>query len=138
MQLKEEEKKVFSDIAFMYEFIAYCDLNIEFLRCLGMFRTTLWGVTRYICLRDNLGTLYYLKQDASKDIINKMPDINENIEDGTKYGLVKESDHWNIFITNNIKYASEDLTPHPLTELNDGYSDFLRYHNRKREEDDPY
>jgi len=115
----------------MYEFIADCDLNIEFLRCLGMFRTTLWGVIRYICLRANLGTLYYLKQDASKDIINKMLDINENIEDGTNYGLVKESDHWNIFITNNIKYASEDLTPHPLTELNDGYSDLFKISQSK-------
>ena len=125
MQIKDEEKKVYSVIAFMYGFIADCDLDSEFLRCLGMFRTTLWGIIRYICLRDYLGTLYYLPQNASKDIINKMPDINENIEDITKYGLVKESDQWNIFITNNIKYASEDLTPHPLSELDDGYSDLF-------------
>ena len=125
MQLKDEEKKVYSVIAFMYGFIADCDLDSEFLRCLGMFRTTLWGLIRYICLRDYLGTLYYLPQDANEDLINKMPGINENIEDVTKYGLVKESDQWNIFITNNIKYASEDLTPHPLSELDDGYSDLF-------------
>ena len=125
MQLKEEEKKVYSVVAFMYGFIADCDLDSEFLRCIGMFRTTLWGVIRYICLRNYLGCLYYLPEDASEDIIKKLPEINENIEEEKNYGLIKENDQWNIFITNNIRFSSEDLSTHPLSELDDGYNDLF-------------
>ena len=125
MQLKEEEKKVYSVVAFMYGFIADCDLDSEFLRCIGMFRTTLWGVIRYICLRNYLGCLYYLPEDASEDIIKKLPEINENIEEEKNYGLIKENDQWNVFITNNIRFSSEDLSTHPLSELDDGYNDLF-------------
>lgn len=125
MELKGLEKKVYSVIAFMYGFLADCDLESEILRCIGFFRTTIWGIIRYICLREYIGTLYYLPENASEDIINKIPNINENIEDESKYGIVKETDQYNIFITNNIKYCSENLTPHPLSELNDGYSDLF-------------
>ena len=125
MQLKEEEKKVYSVVAFMYGFIADCDLDSEFLRCIGMFRTTLWGIIRYICLRNYLGCLYYLPEDASEDIIKKLPEINENIEEEKNYGLIKENDQWNVFITNNIRFSSEDLSTHPLSELDDGYNDLF-------------
>ena len=114
MQIKGMEKKVYSVVAFMYGFLAECDLDSECLRCLGMFRTTLMGVVRYFCLRDYFGVLYYLPEDASPDLINNMPDIDTNIEDETKYGLIKENDRWNMFVVNNIKYASEDLPLHPL------------------------
>jgi len=125
MELKNVEKKVYSVIAFMYGFLADCDLESEIIRCIGFFRTSIWGLIRFICLRDYLGTLYYLPDNASDDLLNKMPNINENIENEKNYGLVKESDQYNIFITNNIKYCSENLSPHPLSELDDGYSDLF-------------
>ena len=125
MELKNVEKKVYSVIAFMYGFLADCDLESEIIRCIGFFRTSIWGLIRFICLRDYLGTLYYLPDNASDDLLNKMPNINENIENEKDYGLVKESDQYNIFITNNIKYCSENLSPHPLSELDDGYSDLF-------------
>ena len=125
MELKNVEKKVYSVVAFMYGFLADCDLESEIIRCIGFFRTSIWGLIRFICLRDYLGTLYYLPDNASDDLLNKMPNINENIENEKNYGLVKESDQYNIFITNNIKYCSENLSPHPLSELDDGYSDLF-------------
>jgi hypothetical protein len=125
MQLKGLEKNIYSVIAFMYGFLADCDLESEFLRCIGMSRTTIWGVVRYICLRDYIGTLYYLPKDSSEETLKKMPNINENIDDVSKYGLIKETDQFNIFITNNIKYASEDIIPHPLSEVDDGFSDLF-------------
>ena len=69
MQIKGLEKKVYSVVAFMFGFLAECDLDSECLRCIGMFRTTLMGVVRFICLRDYFGTLYYLPEDASPDLI---------------------------------------------------------------------
>ena len=122
-QLKGLEKKVYSVVAFMYGFIADCDLESEFLRCIGFFRTTIWGVIRYICLRNYLGTLYYLPNNSSDDTIKQIPDINENIDDISKYGLIKSRDQFNIFLTNNIKYSSENLCSHPLAELDDGHND---------------
>ena len=125
MKLKNLEKKVYSVVAFMYGFLADCDLESEFIRCIGFFRTTLWGLVRYICLREYLGTIYFLPQDASNDMINNMPNIDENIEDESKYGLIKESDNFNIFITNDIKNSSENICSHPLAELDDGFSDLF-------------
>ena len=125
MQLKGLEKKIYSVIAFMYGFLADCDLESEFFRCLGMSRTTIWGTVRYFFLRDYIGTLYYLPEDASEEVLKKMPNLDENINDVSKYGLIKLTDQFNIFITNNIKYISEDITPHPLSELDDGYSDLF-------------
>jgi sphingosine kinase len=125
MQIKGMEKKVYSVVAFMYGFLAECDLDSECLRCLGMFRTTLMGAVRYCCLRDYFGCLYYLPEDASPDLINNIPDIDTNIEDETKYGLIKENDRWNTFVVNNIKYASEDLASHPLSKADDGFHDIF-------------
>ena len=125
MQLKGLDKKVYSVVSFMYGFLADCDLDSECLRCIGMFRTTLMGLVRYICLREYLGCVYYLPDDASEDMINKLPNIDENIEDETKYGLIKENDQFNIFSTNNIRFSSEDLATHPLGELDDGKSDLF-------------
>ena len=125
MQLKNVEKKVYSVVAFMYGFLADCDLESEIMRCIGFFRTTLWGLIRYICLREYLGTIYYLPQNASDEMINKMPNIEENIDDESKYGLIKESDNFNIFITNDIKNSSENICSHPLAELDDGFSDLF-------------
>ena len=125
MQIKGMEKKVYSVVAFMYGFLAECDLDSECLRCLGMFRTTLMGAVRYFCLRDYFGCLYYLPEDASPDLINNIPDIDTNIEDETKYGLIKENDRWNTFVVNNIKYASEDLPSHPLSKADDGFHDIF-------------
>ena len=125
MQLKGLEKRIYSVVAFMYGFLADCDLESEIIRCIGFFRTTIWGLIRYICLRDYLGTLYYLPENSSEDLVKQLPNIDQNIDDETKYGLIKESDQFNIFITNNIKFASENLTPHPLSQLDDGYSDLF-------------
>ena len=125
MQIKGLEKKVYSVVAFMFGFLAECDLDSECLRCIGMFRTTLMGVVRFICLRDYFGTLYYLPEDASPDLINNMPDIDTNIEDETKYGLIKENDRWNMFVANNIKFASEDLQTHSLSKIDDGFHDIF-------------
>ena len=125
MQLKGLDKKVYSVIAFMYGFLAECDLESEFLRCIGFFRTSIWGLYRYICLRDYLGCLYYLPEDASEDMINKLPNIDENIEDETKYGLIRLNDQFYIFIENDIKFSSESLKSHPLAELDDGYSEIF-------------
>ena len=123
MELKGKENKIYSVVALMYGFLAECDLDSECLRCIGMFRTTLMGAVRYFCLRDYFGCLYYLPEDASEDIINNMPNIDTNIEDETKYGLIKENDRWNMFVANNIKYVSEDLPIHPLSKIDDGYYD---------------
>ena len=125
MQLKGLEKRIYSVVAFMYGFLADCDLESEIIRCIGFFRTSIWGLIRYICLRDYLGTLYYLPENSSEDQLKNLPNIDQNIDDETKYGLIKESDQYNIFITNNIKFASENLTPHPLSQLDDGYSDLF-------------
>lgn len=125
MQLKGLEKRIYSVVAFMYGFLADCDLESEIIRCIGFFRTSIWGLIRYICLRDYLGTLYYLPENSSADQLKNLPNIDQNIDDETKYGLIKESDQYNIFITNNIKFASENLTPHPLSQLDDGYSDLF-------------
>ena len=125
MQLKGLEKRIYSVVAFMYGFLADCDLESEIIRCIGFFRTTIWGLIRYICLRDYLGTLYYLPENSSEDLVKQLPNIDQNIDDETKYGLIKESDQFNIFITNNIKFASENLSPHPLSQLDDGYSDLF-------------
>ena len=125
MQLKGLEKRIYSLVAFMYGFLADCDLESEIIRCIGFFRTTIWGLIRYICLRDYLGTLYYLPENSSEDLVKQLPNIDQNIDDETKYGLIKESDQFNIFITNNIKFASENLSPHPLSQLDDGYSDLF-------------
>jgi sphingosine kinase len=125
MQIKGLEKKVYSVVAFMFGFLAECDLDSECLRCIGMFRTTLMGAVRFFCLRDYFASFYYLPEDASSDLINNMPDINTNIEDETKYGLIKENDRFNMFVGNNIKFASEDLTTHPLAKLDDGFHDIF-------------
>ena len=125
MQIKGVEKKVYSVVALMFGFLAECDLDSECLRCIGMFRTTLMGAVRFFCLRDYFGTLYYLPQDASEDLINKMPDINTNIEDESKYGLIKENDRWNMFVVNNINCVSEDLPTHPLSKIDDGFHDIF-------------
>ena len=125
MQLKGVDKKIYSVVALMFGFLAECDLDSECLRCIGMFRTTLMGAVRYFCLRDYFGCLYYLPEDASDDMINKMPDINTNIEDESEYGLIKENDRWNMFVTNNINYVSEDIQLHPLGKLEDGFSDII-------------
>ena len=123
MELKGKENKIYSVVALMYGFLAECDLDSECLRCIGMFRTTLMGAVRYFCLRDYFGCLYYLPEDASEDTINNMPNIDTNIEDETKYGLIKENDRWNMFVANNIKYVSEDIPIHPLSKTDDGYHD---------------
>lgn len=125
MQLKGVEKNVYSVIAFMYGFLADCDLESEFLRCIGFFRTTIMGLVRYIFLRDYIGTFYYLPNTVSDDIINSIPSIEENIDDVSKYGIIKESDQYNIFITNNIKFCSESISSHPLAEMDDGYSEIF-------------
>ena len=125
MQIKGLEKKVYSVVAFMFGFLAECDLDSECLRCIGMFRTTLMGAVRFFCLRDYFASFYYLPEDASSDLINNMPDINTNIEDETKYGLIKENDRFNMFVGNNIKFSSEDLTTHPLAKLDDGFHDIF-------------
>ena len=125
MEIKGLEKKVYSVVAFMFGFLAECDLDSECLRCIGMFRTTLMGAVRYFCLRDYFGCLYYLPEDANEDLINNMPDINTNIEDQSKNGLIRQNDRWNMFVTNNISYVSEDIRTHSLSKLNDGFSDII-------------
>ena len=125
MELKGAEKKIYSVVAFMFGFLADCDLDSECLRCIGMFRTTLMGAVRYFCLRDYFGCFYYLPDDASEDMINNMPNIDTNIEDASKYGLIRENDRFNMFVGNNIKYASEDLSLHPLAKVDDGSYDIF-------------
>ena len=125
MQLKGHEKKVYSVVAFMFGFLAECDLDSECLRCIGMFRTTLMGAVRYFCLRDYFGSLYYLPEDASEETINNMPNIDTNIEDPSKYGLIRENDRFNMLVSNNIKYVSEDLPLHPLSKIDDGFYDIF-------------
>ena len=125
MELKGAEKKIYSVVAFMFGFLADCDLDSECLRCIGMFRTTLMGAVRYFCLRDYFGCLYYLPEDASEDMINNMPNIDTNIEDASKYGLIRENDRFNMLVGNNIKFASEDLTLHPLAKVDDGSYDLF-------------
>ena len=125
IQIKNMEKKVYSIVAFFYGFLSDCDLDSECLRCIGDFRWTLMGAVRYFCLRDYLGCLYYLPQDAPDDIINTLPSINENIDDISKYGLIRKNDQWNMFTTCNLKYSSESLICHPLAEIDDGYCDMF-------------
>ena len=125
MQLKGHEKKIYSVVAFMFGFLAECDLDSECLRCIGMFRTTLMGVVRYFCLRDYFGCLYYLPEDASEEMIKNMPNIDKNIEDPSQYGLIRENDRFNMFVSNNINYVSEDLPLHPLSKMDDGFYDIF-------------
>ena len=125
MQLKGHEKKIYSVVAFMFGFLAECDLDSECLRCIGMFRTTLMGVVRYFCLRDYFGCLYYLPEDASEENIKNMPNIDTNIEDPSQYGLIRENDRFNMFVSNNINYVSEDLPLHPLSKMDDGFYDIF-------------
>ena len=121
MQLKGYEKNIYSVVAFMFGFLAECDLDSECLRCIGMFRTTLMGAVRYFCLRDYFGSFYYLPEDASEEMINNMPNIDTNIEDESNYGLIRENDRFNMFVSNSIKYVSEDLLLHPLAQVGDGF-----------------
>ena len=125
LELKGVEKKIYSVVAFMYGFLADCDLDSECLRCIGMFRTTLMGAVRFFCPRDYFGCLYYLPEDATENDIKDMPNININIEDENKYGLIKENDRWNMFVANNIRYVSEDITLHPLAKVDDGMHDLI-------------
>ena len=125
MQLKGNEKKIYSVVALMFGFLAECDLDSECLRCIGMFRTTLMGVVRYFCLRDYFGCLYYLPEDASEEMIKNMPNIDKNIEDPSQYGLIRENDRFNMFVSNNINYVSEDLPLHPLSKMDDGFYDIF-------------
>ena len=125
MQLKGHEKKIYSVVAFMFGFLAECDLDSECLRCIGMFRTTLMGAVRYFCLRDYFGCLYYLPEDASEEMIKNMPNIDKNIEDPSQYGLIRENDRFNMFVSNNINCVSEDLPLHPLSKMDDGFYDIF-------------
>ena len=125
LQLKGVEKKIYSVVAFMFGFLADCDLDSECLRCIGMFRTTLMGAVRYFCLRDYFACFYYLPEDASEDVINNMPNIDTNIDDISQFGLIRENDRFNMFVGNNIKYVSEDLPLHPLSKVDDGFYDIF-------------
>ena len=91
LELKGVEKKIYSVVAFMYGFLADCDLDSECLRCIGMFRTTLMGAVRFFCPRDYFGCLYYLPEDATENDIKDMPNINTipEAKGGTKWPLFR-------------------------------------------------
>ena len=122
-EIKNYNNKIYSFLTLTWSFIADCDLESENLRCLGMFRTTLIGILRFICLRKYYGSLYYLPKDSNINI-NSIPSINENINEDD-YGLIKENDQYNLFIANNTKFVSETQMPNPLSKLEDGLIDLI-------------
>ena len=125
-ELRDIEKKVYSVVSFYYGFIADCDLESENMRCLGMFRTTIQGLVRFVNLRDYLGSLYYFPENFNDEkIIESLPSIKENIIDEKKYGLIKENDQWNLMLNCNIRCVSEDLLPNALAKIDDGFDDIL-------------
>ena len=75
----------------------------------------------YQYIDGSFGSFYYLPEDASEEMINNMPNIDTNIEDESNYGLIRENDRFNMFVSNSIKYVSEDLLLHPLAQVGDGF-----------------
>lgn len=121
MELRDVEKKVYSFLSLTYGMIADIDLESEVIRCCGMVRTTIWGVLRWICLRDYYGALYTLPQNSNMDL-NMIPSIKENIDEGL---FVKENDNWRLFIAGNTQYIGETIKPLPKARIDDGYNDIV-------------
>ena len=127
-ELRDLDKKVYSFLTLTWSFIADVDLESEFLRCLGMFRVTLMGVIRWISLRKYYGTLYYLNDNNDNNLDN-FPSIKENIDINKYNNIIKESDQYNLFVVNNLKWVSENQMPNAKAELDDGYTDILSLKN---------
>ena len=121
-ELRDFDKKIYSFLTLTWSFISDCDLESEFLRCLGEIRVTLMGVIRWVCLRKYYGTLYY-SNDNNIDL-NSIPSIHENLNEND-FNLIKENDQYNLFVANNMKWVSEDHFPSYKAELDDGYVDIL-------------
>ncbi len=121
-ELRDLDKKIYSFLTLTWSFISDCDLESEFLRCFGMIRVTLIGVIRWIFLRKYFGTFYY-SNDENIDL-NSIPSIHENLNE-KEYNLIKENDQYNLFISNNMKWVSENIMPNSKAELDDGFVDIL-------------
>ena len=121
-ELRDLDKKVYSFLTLTWSFISDCDLESEFLRFFGMFRVTLIGVIRWICLRKYFGTFYYSNDDNID--LNSIPSIHENLNEKDN-NLIKENDQYNLFVSNNMKWVSEVHMPSSKAELDDGYVDIL-------------
>ena len=59
IDLEYQPEKVYCFLSVAWAVIADCDLNSEFIRCLGHPRFTLWGIYRVICKKLYRGTINF-------------------------------------------------------------------------------
>lgn len=122
IELLSEKKKLYSFLSVTWSIISDVDLDSDYLRCLGTFRFTLYGIIRCCFLRKYYGSFYYLPiENENKISLDDIPPLNQPLDENI---FNKINDQFNLFLAGNMAYIGEDMKCLPNAKLDNGYCDF--------------
>lgn len=87
IECEYQEQKVYSFLSLAWAVIAECDINSEFMRCIGKPRFTLYGIYRVCCKKLHRASLNFygcqvkhkneVESLNNKEFTHELPEFNE-------------------------------------------------------------
>jgi diacylglycerol kinase family enzyme len=128
-----EPEKIYSFLSIAWAVIADCDINSEFIRCVGTARFTLWGIFRVFCKKNYHGSLNYtgykvtneleFSPESRTDISPELPEINEVPVSHLNLPDQYNNCNFSHVIIQNTPFIGSSIKSCPLSRMDDGMND---------------